>query len=126
MDRWPAFLGLYSTNDFETADGAVDVFNERLRGFKDIKMVTGYHFGLASEEVDTYFAYESVKFAKRVIFRTPPTNNKKTTTYAEEVCASEKVVMDPATQSILDVPSRKIKKANRRVNRFIRNWINKQ
>ncbi len=126
MDRWPAFLGLYSTNDFETADGAIDVFNERLRGFKDIKMVTGYHFGLASEEVDTYFAYESAKFAKRVVLRTPPTNNKKTTTYAEEVCASEKVVMDPATQSILDVPSRKIKKANRRVNRFIRNWINKQ
>jgi pimeloyl-ACP methyl ester carboxylesterase len=126
MDRWPAFLGLYSTNDFETADGAIDAFNERLRGFKDIKMVTGYHFGLASEEVDTYFAYESVKFAKRVIFRTPPTSNDQTTTYAEEVCASEQVVMDPATQSIVDVPSRKIKRANRRVNRFIDEWIEQQ
>lgn len=126
MDHWPAFLGLYSTNDFETADGAIDAFNERLRGFKDIKMVTGYHFGLASEEIDTYFAYESVKFAKRVIFSTPPTSNSRTTTYAEEVCTSERVVMDPETQSILDVPSRKIKTANRKVNRFIDNWIKKQ
>jgi pimeloyl-ACP methyl ester carboxylesterase len=126
MDRWPAFLGLYSTNDFETADGAIDVFNERLKGSKDIKMVTGYHFGLASEEVDTYFAYESVKFAKRVIFRTPPMNNDQTTTYAEEVCASEQVVMDPATQSILDVPSRKIQRANRKVNRSLDEWMRKQ
>ena len=126
MDRWPAFLGLYSTNDFETADGAIDVFNERLRGIKDIKMVTGYHFGLASEEVDTYFAYESVKFAERAIFCTPPTNNDATTTYAEEVCNSERVIMDPETQSIVEVPSEKIQKANHKVDRFIEKWIEKQ
>jgi pimeloyl-ACP methyl ester carboxylesterase len=126
MDRWPAFLGLYSTNDFETADGAIDVFNERLRGFKDIKMVTGYHFGLASEEVDTYFSYESVKFAERAIFCTPTTNNDETTTYAEEVCNSEWVIMDPETQSIVEVPSEKIQKANLKVDRFINKWIEKQ
>ena len=45
MSRWPAFLGLYATNDFETADGAIEVYNDRLRGFKEIRMVTGYHFG---------------------------------------------------------------------------------
>lgn len=122
MNHWPAFLGLYSTNDFETADGAVDAYNERLRGFKDIKMVTGYHFGLASAEVDTYFAYESVQFAKRAIFDTPPTNNRHLTSYAREVCDSERVVMDPDTQSIIDVPSKKIQKANRKVDRFIENW----
>jgi hypothetical protein len=30
MDRWPGFLGLYATNDFETADGAIEAFNKRL------------------------------------------------------------------------------------------------
>jgi hypothetical protein len=123
MSQWPAFLGLYSTNDFETADGAVDAYNERLRGFKDIKMVTGYHFGLASAEVDTYFAYESVQFAKRAIFDTPPTNNRHLISYAREVCDSERVVMDPDTQSIIEVPSTKIQKANRKVDRFIESWI---
>jgi pimeloyl-ACP methyl ester carboxylesterase len=126
MDNWPAFLGLYSTNDFETADGAIDVFNERLRGFKDIKMVTGYHFGLASEEVDTYFAYESAEFAEHAIFCTPPMNNYETTTYAEEVCDSERVIMDPDTQSIVEVLSQEIRKANREVDRFIDKWIDKQ
>jgi pimeloyl-ACP methyl ester carboxylesterase len=126
MDRWPAFLGLYSTNDFETADGAIDVFNERLRGFKDIKMVTGYHFGLASAEVDTYFAQESASFAKRTIFEAAPTANERTTSYAEEVCDSERVIMDPVTQSIVDVPSEEIRKANRKVDRFIGKWIEKQ
>jgi pimeloyl-ACP methyl ester carboxylesterase len=126
MDRWPAFLGLYGTNDFETADGAVDAFNERLRGFKDIKMVTGYHFGLASAEVDTYFAQESASFAKRVIFEDVPTANDQTTSYAEEVCNSERVIMDPVTQSIVEVPSSKIQKANRKVDRFIDKWIDEQ
>jgi len=126
MDHWPAFLGLYATNDFETADGAIDAFNERLRGFKDIKMVTGYHFGLASAEVDTYFAQVSASFAKRVIFEAAPTANDQTTSYAEEVCDSERVIMDPETQSIVDVPSKKIQKANRKVDRFIGKWIEKQ
>ena len=126
MDRWPAFLGLYSTNDFETADGAVDAYNERLRGIKDIKMVTGYHFGLASEEVDTWFAYESVKFARRALVGPVPEFNTRTTTYAEEVCKSEHVTMDPATQSIVDVPSKRIRRVNRRVNRFIAKWLAKQ
>ena len=126
MDRWPAFLGLYSTNDFETADGAVDAFNERLRGFKDIKMVTGYHFGLASAEVDTYFAAESASFAKRIIFESAPTANERTTSYAEKICGSERVIMDPVTQSIIDVPSREIQKANRKVDGFIGKWIKKQ
>jgi pimeloyl-ACP methyl ester carboxylesterase len=126
MDRWPAFLGLCATNDFETADGAVDAFNERLRGFKDIKMVTGYHFGLASAEVDTYFAQVSASFAKRVIFEDVPTDNDQTTSYAWEVCNSERVIMDPLTQSIVEVPSKKIQKANRKVDRFIGEWIEKR
>ena len=126
MDRWPAFLGLYATNDFETADGAVDAFNERLRGFKDIKLVTGYHFGLASAEVDTYFAQESASFAKRIIFDAAPTANERTTSYAEEICDSERVIMDPVTQSITDVPSREIQKANFKVDRFIGKWVEKQ
>lgn len=119
MDRWPAFLGLYATNDFETADGAIDAYNERLRGFKDIKMVTGYHFGLASAEVDTYFASESVRFARRIVFEAPLAANDRITTYAEQVCDSERVVMDPTTQSIVDVPSKDIQKANREVDRTI-------
>jgi hypothetical protein len=123
MDHWPAFLGLYGTNDFETADGAIDAYNERLRGFKDIKMVTGYHFGLASEEVDTYFALESVRFAERIIFDSAPIANDRTTSYADEVCNSERVIMDPVTQSIVDVPSKKIQEANLKVNRFISKWI---
>ncbi|MCA1659375.1 MAG: alpha/beta hydrolase [Verrucomicrobiaceae bacterium] len=100
MDSWPAFLGLYATNDFETADGAIDVYNNKLQGFKAIRMVTGYHFGLASEQVDTYFARESERFARQALFEAPPVGNRRTTTYAEEVCAAEEVLMDPNTQSI--------------------------
>ncbi len=122
MDKWPAFLGLYATHDFETADGAIDAFNERLRGFKEIEMVTGYHFGLASEEVDTFFAYESARFARRVIFEAAPTANFQTTTYAEEVCESERVIMDPVRQSIVAVPSHRIQNSNREVNRVLQKW----
>lgn len=31
MENWPAFLG-YATNDFETADGAIDAYNNKLKG----------------------------------------------------------------------------------------------
>ena len=122
MNRWPAFLGLYATNDFETADGAIDVYNDRLRGFKEIQMVTGYHFGLASEEVDTYFALESERFARKIAFSDPPANNRQTTTYASEVCEAEEVTMDPQSQSITDVPSKKIRHANRQVDRILDAW----
>jgi pimeloyl-ACP methyl ester carboxylesterase len=123
MDRWPGFLGLYATNDFETADGGIDAYNNRLRGFKQIRMVTGYHFGLASEAVDSYFAYESARFARTVVFDPPPTNNTRTTTYAREVCEAEPVLMDPTTQSIVDVPSETIQRANSSVDEFISRWI---
>jgi len=122
MDRWPGFLGLYATNDFETADGAIDAFNQ-LRGFKEIRMVTGYHFGLASEEVDTYFAYETARFAREVVFNRPSMDNTQTTTYAREVCNAEPVIMDPITQSIVGVPSERIRKANHKVDNFIRRWV---
>jgi pimeloyl-ACP methyl ester carboxylesterase len=122
MDRWPAFLGLYATNDFETADGAIDAFNNRLRGFKDIRMVTGYHFGLASEEVDTYFALESERFARKILFNLPPVNNRQTTTYAAEVCDAEEVTMDPTSQSITNVASTKIQNANRQVDSALQRW----
>ena len=123
MDRWPGFLGLYATNDFETADGAIDAYNNRLRGFKEIRMVTGYHFGLASEEVDTYFAYETARFAREVVFNRPPIDNRQTTSYAREVCDAESVLMDPATQSIVGVPSETIQHANRKVDDFIARWV---
>lgn len=123
MDRWPGFLGLYATNDFETADGAIDAFNNRLRGFKEIRMVTGYHFGLASEEVDTYFAQETARFARELVFNRPPVDNRQTTTYAREVCDAEPVVMDPTTQSITGVQSETIQHANRKVDDFIRRWV---
>lgn len=123
MSRWPAHLGLYATNDFETADGAVDAFNNRLRGFKKIRMMTGYHFGLASEPVDTYFAEESARFAKHVTFETASLDNVQTTSYAHEVCRAEAVVMDPDSQSITDVPSEAINDANRRVDRYLRKWV---
>jgi hypothetical protein len=123
MDRWPAFLGLYATNDFETADGAIDAFNNRLRGFKEIRMVTGYHFGLASEEVDTYFAHETARFAREVIFKPPTGDNTRTTTYEREVCDAEPVLMDPMTQSIVGVPSKTIQDANRKVDDFITRWV---
>jgi pimeloyl-ACP methyl ester carboxylesterase len=126
MDRWPAFLGLYATNDFETADGAIDAYNNQLRGFKNIKMVTGYHFGLASEEVDTYFAQEAERFARQVIFEAAPAKNDKTTTYAEEVCNAEQVIMDPSTQSIASVPSQTIRIAQRNVDDFLAAWIHRQ
>ncbi len=126
MDRWPAFLGLYATNDFETADGAIDAYNHRLRGFKEIRMVTGYHFGLASKEVDSYFAYETARFAREVVFNSPQVDNQHTTTYAREVCDAEPVLMDPATQSILDVPSKAIRDANRKVDEFIMRWVRSQ
>src|SRR5262245_8003522 len=126
MDRWPSFLGLYATNDFETADGAIDAYNNRLVGFKDIKMVTGYHFGLASEEVDTYFAQETTRFARKVIFEIPPASNVKTTTYAEQVCNAEEVVMDPNKQSIIEVPSKIIRSANDAVDDFLRKWIERE
>ena len=126
MDRWPAFLGLYATNDFETADGAVDAYNDRLRGFKNIKMVTGYHFGLASEAVDTYFVEESAQFAKQVTFESVPVDNMLTTSYEREVCRAEPVGMDPDSQSITDVPSKAIRDANRRVDQFISQWIARQ
>ena len=126
MDRWPGFLGLYATNDFETADGAIDAYNNRLRGFKEIRMVTGYHFGLASEEVDTYFAYETARFAREVVFNRPPIDNRHTTTYAREVCDAESVLMDPATQSIVGVPSETIQHANRKVDDFIARWVRRE
>lgn len=123
MDRWPAFLGLYSTNDFETPDGGIDVYNNRLRGIKEIRMVTGYHFGLASQEVDTYFALESETFARKAVFARRPLDNRQTTTYAREVCNAERVLMDPVTQSIVGVPSETIQRANRNVDDFIARWI---
>lgn len=123
MDRWPGFLGLHGTNDFETADGAIDAYNGRLRGRKDIKMVTGYHFGLPSEEVDTYFAYESEKFAREVLFGQTPLVNTSSTSYAREVCDSESVLMNPADQSITRVDSHAIAKAGKKVDRFIEKWI---
>jgi pimeloyl-ACP methyl ester carboxylesterase len=126
MDRWPAFLGLYATNDFETADGAIDAFNNRLRGFKEIRMVTGYHFGLASEEVDTYFAHETARFAREVVFNRPPVDNTQTTTYEREVCDAEPVLMDPTTQSILSVPSKAIQHANQKVDAFITDWVKRE
>jgi pimeloyl-ACP methyl ester carboxylesterase len=126
MDRWPAHLGLYATNDFETADGAVDAYNNRLRGRKQIKMVVGYHFGLASEEVDTYFAEQSARFVEEVTFERTPVQNLQTTSYAREVCLAEPVDMDPDTQSITSVPSKAIRDANRRVDRFVSEWIAKQ
>lgn len=123
MDRWPAFLGLYSTNDFETPDGGIDVYNNRLRGIKEIRMVTGYHFGLASQEVDTYFALESERFARKAIFARPLLDNTQTTTYAREVCGAEPVLMDPVTQSIVGVPSETIQRANQKVDEFLARWI---
>ena len=126
MDRWPGFLGLYATNDFETADGAIDAFNNRLRGFKEIRMVTGYHFGLASEEVDTYFAYETARFAREIVFNRPPNDNRKQTTYAREVCDAEPVLMDPTTQSIIAVQSETIQAANRKVDDFITQWVKRE
>jgi pimeloyl-ACP methyl ester carboxylesterase len=125
MDRWPAHLGLYATNDFETADGAVDAFNDRLQGLKQIRMVVGYHFGLASEEVDTYFAEQSARFAEHVTLKRMPARNLQTTSYPREVCRAEPVVMDPETQSITSV-SRAIRDANHRVDRFLSKWIAKQ
>jgi pimeloyl-ACP methyl ester carboxylesterase len=123
MGEWPGHLGLYATNDFETADGAVDAFNDRLRGTKKIRMVTGYHFGLASEPVDTYFAEESARFAKHVTFDSGPLDNSQTATYADEVCRAEQVVMDPESQSITDVPSQAVRAANRRVDRVLSTWV---
>jgi pimeloyl-ACP methyl ester carboxylesterase len=124
MEKWPAFLGLYATNDYETPDGPIDAFNNKLRGSKSIKMITGYHFGLASEEVDTYFAFETERFARRAVFETAPVANLKTTTYTEQVCAAEQVTMDPSTQSISDVPSKTIREANREVDQVIQMWLN--
>jgi pimeloyl-ACP methyl ester carboxylesterase len=126
MDRWPGFLGLYATNDFETADGAIDAYNNRLRGFKEIRMVTGYHFGLASQEVDSYFAYETARFAREVVFNPPPVSNQRTTTYAREVCGAEPVLMDPSTQSIIDTPSKTIQRANRLVDEYLDRWVTRE
>ncbi len=126
MDKWPAFLGLYAINDFETADGAIDAYNNKLRGYKKIRMVTGYHFGLASEEADTYFALETSKFASHVVFIPISFQHDETTTYATEICKAELLLMDPLTQSITGVPSKIIQNANRKVNEFINRWIRKE
>jgi len=123
MENWPAFLGLYATNDYETPDGPIDIFNNKLKGMKSIKMVTGYHFGLASEEVDTYFALETERFSRRAVFERPPVGNLETTSLTKQVCAAEQVVMDPGTMSIADVPSKTIRDADREVDRVIRKWI---
>jgi pimeloyl-ACP methyl ester carboxylesterase len=126
MDRWPGYLGLFATNDFETADGAVDAYNQKLRGFKELALVTGYHFGLASEQVDSYFAELTAEFARRVVFDAPPQANTATTTYAREVCSAERVLMDPATQAITSVPSAVIRAANRRVEHVLRDWVRRE
>ena len=76
-----------------------------------------------TEKVDTYFAHETARFAKEVVFNSPPIDNKQTTTYAREVCAAEPVVMDPTTQSIVGVPSETIQHANHKVDDFIRRWV---
>jgi pimeloyl-ACP methyl ester carboxylesterase len=124
MENWPAFLGLYATNDYETPDGAIAAFNNKLKGIKSIKMVTGYHFGLASEQVDTYFALETERFARQAAVNMGLVGNLKTTTYAEQVCAAEQVIMDPNTMSISDVPSKTIRDADREVDRVIQIWMN--
>ena len=97
-----------------------------LQGFKEIRMVTGYHFGLASEEVDTYFAYETARFAREIVFNRPPNDNRKQTTYAREVCDAEPVLMDPTTQSIIAVQSETIQAANRKVDDFITQWVKRE
>lgn len=122
MKNWPAFLGLYATNDYETPNGAVDAFNNELNGRKSIKMVTGYHFGLASEQVDSYFAVQTERFARKAVFEAAPVGNLKTTSFAEQICAAEQVVMDPATLSIADVPSQVIRDADQEVDRVIQIW----
>ena len=44
------------------------------------------------------------------------------TTYAREVCDAELVLMDPTMQSIVDVPSERIQRANRNVDNFLARW----
>src|SRR5262249_34076211 len=124
MEYWPAFLGLYAANDYETPDGPIDAFNNKLKGVKSIRMVTGNHFGLASEEVDTFFALETERFARRVVFELAPVGNLKTTSLADQVCSAEQVVMDPGTMSIADVPSKTIRDADRKVDQAIQTWMN--
>jgi hypothetical protein len=102
---------------------SVGAFNNRLRGFKEIRMVTGYHFGLASEEVDTYFAYETARLAREISFSRPPEDNREQTTYAREVCDAEPIVMDTTTQSIVGVQSETIQGTNRKVDDFISRWV---
>ena len=50
-------------------------------------------------------------------------DNTQTTTYAREVCNAEPAIMDPITQSIVGVPSERIRKANQKVDIFIRRWV---
>jgi hypothetical protein len=77
---------------------------------------------LASEEVDTYFAYETARFAREIVFNRPPNDNRKQTTYEREICEAEPVLMDPTTQSIIGVPSETIKAADRKVDDSITRW----
>jgi hypothetical protein len=56
-------------------------------------MVTEYHIGPASEEADTYFANETARFARLVVFNRPPSGNTQTTTYESEVCVAEPVLI---------------------------------
>jgi pimeloyl-ACP methyl ester carboxylesterase len=124
MDRWPGFLGLYGVHDFETPDGAIDAYNNKLRGFKELRMVRSYHFGLPSPEIDTYFAAETEAFARRVVTRDPPPQpNESMMTYADAVCDAEPVEMDPATQTITGVSSQVVRDANRKVDAFLERWL---
>lgn len=42
------------------------------------------------------------------------------------MCASERVLIDPAAQMILDLPSRVTADANKRVDRVLTGWIDRQ
>ena len=84
MDKWPGYLNIHGIYDALTPDGAVEAYN-RVRGFKDVLMVYGNHFGYLYAPNFPYVANKVESFCKKVTINDPSMNNQGKTTLWSEI-----------------------------------------
>ena len=108
MENWPAYMQVLATDGFSAVEGAIDIYNNKLRGFKELVIIEGglpwwgyalyNHYTLTAMPgnlfgISGYFPYvlvEMSSFAKQIVLNDPPTNNSGTTTVEQAVCKSVK------------------------------------
>jgi len=90
MGEWPAYFDLKMSQDLNTPYGSVDVFNNKIRGFKELILLDGFHGDNFVGDNILYMANKAAKWAKKVIFNTPPSNNMAKTSIDQAVCQMPK------------------------------------